>query len=52
MVAYVARNYPTPPCEGPVFDPVFVLSAVLDWAGICKNMRGKLALTPEYLDSL
>ena len=52
VVAYVARNYPTPPCEGPVFDPVFVLSAVLDWAGICKNMRGKLALTTEYLDSL
>lgn len=30
------------------FDPVFVLAAVLDWAGIAKNRRGYVELTPEY----
>lgn len=52
VVAYVARTYDAPPSEGPIFDPVFVLSAVLDWAGIARNMRGKLALTDSYLESL
>ena len=28
-----------------VFDPVFVLAAVLDWAGIAHNRRGYIALT-------
>ena len=31
-----------------VFDPVFVLSAILDWAGIAHNKRGYLELTAEY----
>lgn len=31
------------------YDPVFVLAAVLDWAGIATNQRGYLALTPAYL---
>ena len=31
-----------------VFDPVFVLSAILDWAGIAHNGRGYLELTAEY----
>ena len=31
-----------------VFDPVFVLSAILDWAGIAHNERGYLELTAEY----
>lgn len=31
-----------------VYDPVFVLAAVLEWAGIVKNGRGELILTPEY----
>ena len=30
------------------FDPVFVLAAVLDWAGIAHNCRGYLELTAEY----
>ncbi len=30
------------------FDPVFILAAVLEWAGIANNMRGFLELTPEY----
>lgn len=31
-----------------VFDPVFVLAAVLDWAGIAHNERGYLELTGNY----
>ena len=31
-----------------VFDPVFVLSAILEWAGIVHNERGYLELTAEY----
>ena len=30
------------------YDPVFVLSAILDWAGIAHNERGYLELTAEY----
>lgn len=32
-----------------VFDPVFVLAAVLDWAGIAHNKRGYITLTASYL---
>lgn len=32
-----------------VLDPVFVLAAVLDWAGIANNERGYLSLTADYL---
>ena len=31
-----------------VLDPVFVLAAVLEWAGICRNERGWLSLTVDY----
>lgn len=31
-----------------VYDPVFVLAAVLEWAGIASNERGELVLTPAY----
>ena len=31
-----------------VFDPVFVLSAILEWAGIAHNDRGELVLTQQY----
>lgn len=30
------------------FDPIFVLAAVLDWAGIAENGRGYLALKPPF----
>ena len=30
-------------------DPVFVLAAILDWAGIAKNLRGYIQLNPAYL---
>lgn len=31
-----------------VFDPVFVLAAILEWAGIAHNERGELVLTRAY----
>ena len=31
-----------------VYDPVFVLAAVLEWAGIANNERGELVLTTNY----
>ena len=31
-----------------VFDPVFVLAAVLDWADIANNERGEIVLTASY----
>lgn len=33
-----------------VYDPVFVLAAVLEWADIVRNERGELVLTSSYLD--
>lgn len=35
-----------------VFDPVFVMAAILEWAGIAKNGRGELILTGEYGEEL
>lgn len=35
-----------------VFDPVFVLAAVLEWADIAHNERGELVLTPAYRSML
>ena len=31
-----------------VFDPVFVMAAVLEWAGIAQNGRGELILSDNY----
>ena len=33
-------------------DPVFILAAVLDWAGIATNGRGEIALTASYRSRL
>lgn len=35
-----------------VFDPVFILAAILDWAGIVNNERGELVLTKNYQNLL
>lgn len=35
-----------------VFDPVFILAAVLEWAGIAENRRGELVLTSGYREKL
>ena len=34
-----------------VFDPVFVMAAVLEWAGIAQNGRGELILSDRYAGS-
>ena len=31
-----------------IYDPVFVMAAILEWAGIAENGRGELILTSEY----
>ena len=48
VVGYVARNYAHKNDGDSVFDPVFVLAAVLEWADIAKNERGELVLTTSY----
>ncbi len=49
VVGAIGKNY-FGATEGKyVFDPVFVLASVLDWAGIAHNERGYLRLTAEYL---
>ncbi|MBE6948161.1 MAG: DUF2089 domain-containing protein [Ruminococcaceae bacterium] len=35
-----------------VFDPVFVLAAILEWAGIVHNERGELVLTQQFSSKL
>ncbi len=35
-----------------VYDPVFVLAAILEWADIAKNERGELVLTAGYQEKL
>lgn len=34
-----------------VYDPVFVLAAILEWAGIANNERGELVLTANYREA-
>lgn len=52
VVGAVARNYAGKKDGESVYDPVFVLAAVLEWAGIAHNGRGELALTQEYRNLL
>lgn len=42
-ISYFKKNY-----GESSFDPVFLLAAVLEWAGIAKNLRGYLELTQDY----
>lgn len=35
-----------------VYDPVFVMAAILEWAGLAENGRGELILTSEYRRTL
>ena len=48
VVGCIAKDYAGKKEGMSVFDPVFVLSAILDWAGIAHNGRGYLELTAEY----
>lgn len=48
VVGYIAKHYAHKQDGDSVYDPVFVLAAVLEWADIAKNERGELALTANY----
>ena len=52
VVGAIAYNYRGQKQGESVFDPVFVLAAVLEWAGIVDNTRGELVLTASYRSML
>ncbi len=52
VVGAIGYNYAHIKKGKSVYDPVFVLAAVLEWAGIVNNERGELALTTSYRESL
>ena len=48
VVGAIAKYY-AGKCEGEsVFDPVFAMAAILEWADIAHNERGYLELTANY----
>ena len=52
VVGAIGYNYAHKKTGVSVFDPVFVLAAVLEWAGIVSNERGELILTASYQEKL
>lgn len=52
IVGAIAYNYKGQKHGESVYDPVFVLAAVLEWAGIANNERGELVLTQSYRNML
>lgn len=48
VVGAIGYNYAHKETGASVFDPVFVLAAILEWAGIVSNERGELVLTASY----
>ena len=52
VVGAIAYNYAGKKTGNSVFDPVFALAAILDWAGIADNERGELVLTASYRSGL
>lgn len=52
IVGAIAYNYRGQKQGDSVYDPVFVLAAVLEWAGIVSNERGELVLTQSYRSML
>lgn len=48
VVGAIAKNYAGKRTGESVFDPVFVMAAVLEWADIAHNRRGYLELTANY----
>lgn len=52
VVGAIAKNYVGKSVGDSVYDPVFVLAAILEWAGIAHNERGYLELTADYLSRL
>lgn len=54
VVGAIGYRYSHKETGASVYDPVFVLAAVLEWAGIITNERGELVLTSkfrQFLDS-
>ena len=52
VVGAIAKNYAGKSDGDSVYDPVFVLAAVLEWAEIAQNERGQLTLFPSYISRL
>ncbi|MBQ3878821.1 MAG: DUF2089 family protein, partial [Oscillospiraceae bacterium] len=52
VVGAIGYNYFGKTNGRSVPDPVSVLSAVLDWAGIARNERGEIVLTASYISEL
>lgn len=52
VVGAIALNYAGKKLGDSVFDPVFALAAVMEWAGIVNNERGELVLTQTYRNML
>lgn len=52
VVGAIGYHYAHTEAGRSVYDPVFVLAAVLEWAGIANNERGELCLTANYRESL
>lgn len=50
VVGYIGKHYAGRKDGNSVFDPVFVLAAVLEWAGIAENGRGELILNAAYME--
>ena len=48
VVGYIAKHYAGKNDGDSIYDPVFVLAAVLEWADIAKNESGELVLTASY----
>lgn len=48
VVGYLGYTYDGHKIGDSVFDPVFALCAIMDWAGIVKNCRGYIEYTPKF----
>ena len=48
VIYYFAVNYANKKLGESTYDPIFVLAAVMEWAGIIRNDRGYLELMPAY----
>lgn len=52
VVGAISYNYAHKEMGASVYDPVFALAAILEWAGIASNERGELVLTASYQEKL
>ena len=52
LVGYIAKHYAGKPHGSSVFDPVFVLVSILEWADIAHNGRGVVEITASHNKSI